>query len=602
MINVKYDVDNEMIDNAIELYLEKKRITEEDVLKNGASNLTQTPIKMLENLILDYHTSQNNTYIYSCTTQSITQMDTEFMKLKTWICDMENTKCKQELSQLLFPVFCHLYLDTLCESNGQHCQAAMIFFKRHQGLFTRESLRDIIKDIGNIFKKDEIENKPLIKAFRSAKCELRLSSTSATLLRNFISKCDEPMILLNVLNSWFVIEDQDNNIREDDDPSVCPESEMIMGQRVENGSPELMHDESDTVGNEGSSDSDRENDSTSDHNLDSLMKTFKNIRNSIPQPMPLLLLQMHNAQNITCSSVCYRSKLLTCGTLDSDIKTFSFSEENQNLPQARSLPVKLRIPNYDSSLSEDTSTKHFSVMRGHCGSVSSVKMIENPDIILSTSEDSTMRAWRRSDFSCVAVYKGHDSPVWGLDVSALNLYVATASRDRTARLWTLDKTYPLRLYIGHYDSVTCVKFHPNGIYLATGSIDKTVRLFSVIDGKTARVFTGHTGPVYCLSFSPDGEYLASAGDYKEVIVWNLALGQQYISVDTSSQFVCDLSWNLDSSVLAITFLKRYISLLYVQKKKKENEHNIIGKYDLPDNKFTSCQFLEKNNLVAVSIV
>ena len=79
---------------------------------------------------------------------------------------MENTKCKQELSQLLFPVFCHLYLDTLCESNGQHYQAAMIFFKRHQSLFTSESLRDIIKDIGNIFKKDEIENKPLIKAFR----------------------------------------------------------------------------------------------------------------------------------------------------------------------------------------------------------------------------------------------------------------------------------------------------------------------------------------------------------------------------------------------------------------------------------------------------
>ena len=58
-----------------------------------------------------------------------------------------------------------------------------------------------------------------------------------------------------------------------------------------------------------------------------------------------------------------------------------------------------------------------------------------------------------------------------------------------------------------------------------------------------------------------------AGDCKEVIVWNLALGQQCISVETSSQFVSDLSWNLDSSVLAITFLKQYISLLHVHRKK-----------------------------------
>lgn len=49
--------------------------------------------------------------------------------------------------------------------------------------------------------------------------------------------------------------------------------------------------------------------------------------------------------------------------------------------------------------------------------------------------------------------RGHNSPIWALDVSALNMYVATGSRDKTARLWTLDKTYPLRLYVGHYSCV-----------------------------------------------------------------------------------------------------------------------------------------------------
>lgn len=69
---------------------------------------------------------------------------------------------------MLFPIFCHLYLDTLYENNGQQVQSALIFFKRNQSFFTCESLRDIMKDIGNTYKKEDIENKPLVKAFRYA--------------------------------------------------------------------------------------------------------------------------------------------------------------------------------------------------------------------------------------------------------------------------------------------------------------------------------------------------------------------------------------------------------------------------------------------------
>ncbi|KAK7603240.1 hypothetical protein V9T40_003239 [Parthenolecanium corni] len=604
MINYQYPAEDGVFEDAVGLYLETKRITESDVLGNGSNSLTQTPIKMLESSVLEYHTSQNNTYIYSCSIQSVPQMDAEFVRLQKWIHEMDNAKFKQELSPMLFPVFCHLYLDAISDGNSQLAQAAVVFFKRHQSLFTSESLRDIIKDIGSIFKKEEIDSKPLVKAFRSAKCELTLSTKSATILKNFISDSDEPMILLNVLNSWFVMEDRDNNVREDDDPAVCPESEIMMGRKVElSFSPEKINYDY----NE-SSDSEKdeffENRDLSTDGMKSLISTFKNLRTSAPEPMPLLLLQMHYSNNSTCASVCYSTKSVAVGSLNAELKLFSFSEEKIMLPKERSLLVQLDIPKCEKDFRDnDTwSERHYSVLRGHTGSISAVKLLRNPNIILSTSDDKTLKAWRRDDFSCAAVYKGHNSPIWALDVSALNMYVATGSRDKTARLWTLDKTYPLRLYVGHYSCVNCVKFHPNGVYLGTGSSDKTVRLFSVIDGKTARLFTGHTGPVHCLSFSPNGQFLASAGDCKEVIVWNLALGQQYMSVDTDSFFVSDLSWNSDSSVLAITFLKQHISLLYVRKTRRENEHEIIGKYDLPQNRFVSCQYTENNNLIAVSVI
>lgn len=218
MLNFEYATEDGILDDAVGSYLENKRITvrlspsnfvffsrlafltacffllpiqENDVLKNGSNSLTQTPVKMLESSVLEYHTSQNNTYIYSCSIQSISQMDAEFVRytsytvdsfprlgsgytipllyyyrLKNWIHEMDNAKFKLELSPMLFPIFCHLYLDAISDGNCQLAQAAVVFFKRHQPLFTSESLRDIIKDVGSILKKEEIDSKPLVKAFR----------------------------------------------------------------------------------------------------------------------------------------------------------------------------------------------------------------------------------------------------------------------------------------------------------------------------------------------------------------------------------------------------------------------------------------------------
>lgn len=43
-------------------------------------------------------------------------------------------------------------------------------------------------------------------------------------------------------------------------------------------------------------------------------------------------------------------------------------------------------------------------LRGHSGSVQGIAHI--PDgLLVSVSHDSTMRAWRKNDFSCAAIYR-----------------------------------------------------------------------------------------------------------------------------------------------------------------------------------------------------
>lgn len=65
-----------------------------------------------------------------------------------------------------------------------------------------------------------------------------------------------------------------------------------------------------------------------------------------------------------------------------------------------------------------------------------------------------MRSWRATDYSCGAVYRGHNYPIWCLAESATDLYLATGSRDSTARLWSTTREVPLQIYAGHTQDVT----------------------------------------------------------------------------------------------------------------------------------------------------
>jgi len=167
-------------------------------------------------------------------------------------------------------------------------------------------------------------------------------------------------------------------------------------------------------------------------------------------------------------------------------------------------------------------TKTTCTLFAHSGSVYGLEFIKHSDLMLSCSEDTTIRLWCLNTKCNIIVYRGHNYPIWSLDVGSQGKLFVSASMDATARLWTLDKITPLRIFCGHDDDVECVKFHPNEKYVATGSSDATVRLWSVSDGKMVRLMVGHQGPIISLSFLPDGKFLASASREGAIKVWNLA--------------------------------------------------------------------------------
>lgn len=217
-------------------------------------------------------------------------------------------------------------------------------------------------------------------------------------------------------------------------------------------------------------------------------------------------------------NISFKNLLPCCVSLREDLHFIAAGFENSHI-YLWSLNAQQQNPETSTNIIKIES---MSKLLAHSGSVYSIVFVNNNDLMLSCSEDTTIRLWCLKTKCNLIVYRGHNYPIWSLAIGPQGEYFASASMDATARLWRLDKMCPLRIFCGHDDDVECVQFHPNEKYIATGSSDATVRLWSTSDGKMVRLMVGHKKPIISLSFLPNGKFLASASSEGAIKVWNLA--------------------------------------------------------------------------------
>ena len=168
-------------------------------------------------------------------------------------------------------------------------------------------------------------------------------------------------------------------------------------------------------------------------------------------------------------------------------------------------------------------------------------------LVLSASEDQTMRLWDVNTGQTLRVYEGHTGPLDDADLSPAPLEIdgmpyatgelaLSASRDGTMRLWDLVTGETLRVYKGHSSRVYRAAFSPapleiKGTAYATGQLalsaseDKTLRLWDVTTGETLRVFEGHTDLVWMSAFAPDGQTAVSGSNDGTLRLWDVATGE-----------------------------------------------------------------------------
>eukprot|EP00053_Salpingoeca_punica_P003980 m.46379 g.46379 ORF g.46379 m.46379 type:complete len:640 (+) comp12531_c0_seq1:26-1945(+) len=498
-----------------------------------------------------------------------------YESLRKWI-SASMDQFKNELTSMLFPVFVHCYLEMLSRGNEEEARKFMAEHSMEHEQYHKQD----IERLRGVTTADQMAHSEIVDAFRKNKFGVRLCSYSSELLLTHLKE-HQFTALTGIINRHIDIKTFHGKPRQKYHAggvlgAATDIVDNINKKKILWGAFAAAEDDDDL--DEGEEDGETEEARARRRPRRRKQQELAvPPKDRVPYPKPRgrdweararmlrdvkrrVALGSSNLPSC-CMYTCFNARdAITSLTLNQDATLMSagfaesfirlWSLDGKGLRTLLPADQLERMQEYDEMFDTDPSTSEpFRTLYGHSGPVYATRLNTDNSILLSCSEDATVRLWSTATYSNLACYRGHSYPVWDCAFSPLGLYFATASHDRTARVWSTEVGTPLRILAGHLSDVDCVEFHPNGNYVATGSSDRSCRLWDIQSGECVRVFQGHVGAVQTLAFSEDGQYLASGGDDNNVIVWDLAQGKVLKTLRGHREPVTSLCFSGGSSLL-----------------------------------------------------
>lgn len=229
--------------------------------------------------------------------------------------------------------------------------------------------------------------------------------------------------------------------------------------------------------------------------------------------------------------------------------------------------------------------------RGHGGRVKFAAFLPDGQGILSASEDNSVREWGIADYEEIRTLQGrqldgHMDAVLSAAYSQDQSHIITASRDRTARTWNTRTGEPqLTFSEGHSYLASTAVFFPTGRRLLTSAVDNTARIWNVeTGGQLLRI--DHTGRSAAAAISTDGNWIATGGDDKSVQVFAAETGQRVKRFEGHNTEVSAVAFSPDGRLLASGDARGHVKLWNIE------EGQIVASLDGHTRRISAISFSE----------
>ncbi|CAJ1967746.1 unnamed protein product [Sphenostylis stenocarpa] len=156
--------------------------------------------------------------------------------------------------------------------------------------------------------------------------------------------------------------------------------------------------------------------------------------------------------------------------------------------------------------------------------ITDVRFRPNSTELATSSFDSTVRLWDASNPTfCLQAFSGHTSQVVSLDFHPKkNDIFCSCDNNSEIRFWNISQYSCTRVF--KQGGSTQVRFQPRVGHLLAAASGSIVSLFDVETDRQMHTFQGHSADVHCVCWDTTGDYLASVSQ-ESVKVWSITSGE-----------------------------------------------------------------------------
>lgn len=213
--------------------------------------------------------------------------------------------------------------------------------------------------------------------------------------------------------------------------------------------------------------------------------------------------------------------------LPSPVRSVAFSPGNHyvTLTTAKLMGAEPNVYLYPMGEGGEQSEEPVVTLRGHTESVTRILWYPTGDVIITASDDNSLRKWDIETGKQIGMVVAHKKGIHDAQFSKDSQQIITASKDCSARLWDTRSFSHLKTYVtdAPVNSAAISPIMPHVVLgggqeasMVTTTSDRQgkfeARFFHLIDEEELGRVKGHFGPINTVCFSPDGKSYVSGGE------------------------------------------------------------------------------------------